>query len=190
MADLLAAADFLGRAPWKLTDTRRKFSTSCGGGARLDNASRGAGDRTSVTLFRGDGDRSANGGAGICRSAEYCANHTIANSRGVGGAVKGAGFSDQLQPVRPGSDVAAKPVCVPAGERSGRCSGRIAAHPRRGAVERHRHVAEHCRPQRSTSAFSGKSRLGETPPRLARRRALWTGSRARSHPWWRVLRSR
>ena len=56
-------------------------------------------------------------------------------------AAEGAGFADQLQPVRHGSGRAAKPVCISAGEGSGGLGRRADAYARCCAVERQRHVA-------------------------------------------------
>jgi hypothetical protein len=49
--DLMAAADYMGRVRLKWNGTRRRFSTSCGGGGVRAADQAGAGDRTSLAVF-------------------------------------------------------------------------------------------------------------------------------------------
>ncbi len=135
----------------------------------------GAGNGTSVAVLRGDGDCFADGGPGVCRSAQHSADAASADTGGAQRSAEGAGLADQLQPVRHGSGDAAEPVRVSAGEGPGGCGGRGFAHARRGAVERQRHLAEH---SNDGAVFrrdrADRGRRQHAPPSLPRR-ASWTG---------------
>ncbi len=80
--------------------------------------------------------------------------------RGAHRAAEGDRRADQLQPLRHGARQSAEAVRLPAGQGPGRHRRGRDAHPRRGAVERQRHLALDADHVPNTSAPSARSQAG------------------------------
>ena len=141
--DLNAAADFLGpgaievnRYQNEITDIVRRRGVF---GQRIKQMpATGHPSR----FFEQTAIVSPSRGQCLRRSAQHLGDGWHTYPRGAQRAAEGAGFADQLQPVRSRSRRAAKPVRIPPGQRPGGFRRRSAAYARRRTVEWHRHFAE------------------------------------------------